>query len=438
MSYNIVLIDYYHLARHRPLAIYSPLYSAVRDSSHLAPSPHHPSPPSRLSPPLGHQRAVTLTSYPIDDLIRDHFIINDGTVLVRNATSSDSSCYALYTKIDPADDDTPIFDAGIVFGTGTLFFAGDGTTTTTTNDVRPREDTGEVADYDTSSSSSSSSSLSSSLLSSLLSSSSSSSPRGTDYGLIESHDTCRIRFDFQCVGDARRVIDFGYVFASEEYRDGDRGYVGTSSSAAAGTALGNDALTISMNGNNVALVPVYDDYGAKIAVAPIAIDTINSKTNSKYFVDHVLDGRIVSSEGFTVELGPYRGEEVGGDEGADASGGISTAVLPGWNTIEFVMGDVGDINVDSWAFLKANSFACVIADRGGGLGEGEGGITTSTGDATSSTDVTDRHWTTATPRISLMMAIMIVVVLGLIALSLPVIGLNFYKKRLLSSSKVTC
>jgi hypothetical protein len=393
----IVLVGYYLLAQHCPLTIYSPLYSPFHDSLH--------------------QRAVTFTSHPIDDMIRDHLIINDGTVLIRNATSSDSSCYALYSKIDPADDDTPIFDAGIVFGTGTMLFVGDETTTTTTNDVRPREDTGEVMNYETS------------------------SLRGNDNGLIESYGTCRIRFDFQCVGypdddgyhrDARKVIDFGYVFASEEYRDGNRGYDGTSSSA--GAALGNDALVISLNGENVALVPVYDDYGAKKAVVPIAIDTINSKTNSRYFVDYVLDGRIISSEGFTAELGPYHGEEEGEGHDEDASGGSKSVVLPGWNTIEFFIGDVGDINVDSWAFLKANSFACVIVDGGGGFGDGEGegeSVMTSTGDDSV------RDWAMATPRISLLMAIVIVVVLGLIALSLPVIGLTFYKKKL-PSSKVSC
>jgi hypothetical protein len=37
---------------------------------------------------------------------------------------------------------------------------------------------------------------------------------------------------------------------------------------------------------------------------------------------------------------------------------------PGWNTIKFIIGNAGDDNVESWAFLRAGLFLC-IAVRGG-------------------------------------------------------------------------
>ena len=263
-----------------------------------------------LGHPLGHKTEVTLTSYPIDDLIRDYLIVDNGSVVIRNVTSSDRSCYALYEKDDPSIDDTPVFDTGVVFGTGMFLFGSD-ETTTTTYDATPREDTGEEDQdsYD-------------------------------DGDGTTSRDSCRIRFEFKCIGEdqddgyyhdynddgyyARRV-DFGYVFASEEYRDGNRGHDGTSSrssAAASSAALGNDVLTISLNGRNIGLIPVGDDdenddvdgammtngggVGERVVV-PIAIDNVNSNTNSRYFVDYALDGRIISSAGFTIELGPYQG-----------------------------------------------------------------------------------------------------------------------------------
>ena len=106
---------------------------------------------------------------------------------------------------------------------------------------------------------------------------------------------------------------------------------------------------------------------------------------------------------------------VGG--GDDASN--TTTLHPGWNEIEFVIGDVGDDNVDSWAFLKANSFTCVAG--GGGGGGGSTMMNGGTGGAADSPDVIKNHHDL---EISLLMALVIAVVLGLIALSLPVVGLT--------------
>jgi hypothetical protein len=48
--------------------------------------------------------------------------------------------------------------------------------------------------------------------------------------------------------------------------------------------------------------------------------------------------------------------------------------LPGWNTIEFAIGNGGDYGTDSWAFLRANLFSCVAAS---GAGAGGGATATS-------------------------------------------------------------
>ena len=237
--------------------------------------------------------------------------------MVRNVTSSSRSCYALYEKIDAMADDAPLPDRGIVFGTGELLFGGT-TTTIDDDDALPREDTGEP-DYD--------------------SRQLSSTPAEYE---TASFDPCRIRFEFRCDNyEYAQAVDFGYVFASEEYRDGDRGYGASSPSD-----RGNDAIEVVLNGRNVALVQV-DGVGGYV---PVEVDSVNPNTNSRHFVEYVLDGRIVSADGFTVELGPYGGE--------DATTTTAPALLPGWNAIEFEIRDVGDANVDSWAFLRAGSFSC--------------------------------------------------------------------------------
>ncbi|KAL3803966.1 hypothetical protein ACHAW5_001743 [Stephanodiscus triporus] len=315
---------------------------------------------------------LTFTSLPIDQWVRNHLLVEDGSVMVRNVTSSGRSCYALYEKIDAMEDDAPLPDRGIVFGTGELLFGGT-TTTIDDDDASPREDTGEP-DYD--------------------SRQLSSTPAEYE---TASFDPCRIRFEFRCDNyEYAQAVDFGYVFASEEYRDGDRGYGASSPSD-----RGNDAIEVVLNGRNVALVQV-DGVGGYV---PVEVDSVNPNTNSRHFVEYVLDGRIVSADGFTVELGPYSGE--------DATTSIPP-LLPGWNAIEFAIRDVGDANVDSWAFLRAGSFSCAAA-----AGGGDGAAGTTGGDAVGATASIVREG----PRIPLMMAVLVAVVLGLIALSLPVIGI---------------
>jgi len=108
-----------------------------------------------------------------------------------------------------------------------------------------------------------------------------------------------------------------------------------------------------LNGQNIAMIPVVDDDGVSSGVVvPVSVDNINSKTNSRYFVDVDYDingrSRIISADGFTVELRPYYGND-------------APTLMPEWNVIEFGIADVGDNNVNTWAFLTGNSFMCVEA-----------------------------------------------------------------------------
>ena len=347
-------------------------------------------------------------------------------------------------------------------GTGGPFFGGDDatstmttstTTTTTTNDddvASHREDTGEFDDPPLESQQQQQQQLQQRSSYSELS-----GYDGIDVVVEPSHDQCRVRFEFRCAASSGGYrVDFGYVFASEEYRDVDRGQHG-----GAPSAYGNDAIAVLLNGRNVALVRVGDGDGggggagggAAAAAVPVSVDSINSGTNSGYYVDYALDGRVVSAGGFTVELGPYYRDDGGG---ATATTTASMLPSPGWNIIEFVIGDAGDDNVDSWAFLRANSFSCVVAagagggatttatattttSGGGGGGGGGGGDDADATKATSSIapprggDTTTSATTRS--RIPLLYAVVILIFLGLIALSLPVIGLTFYDKRITSA-----
>jgi hypothetical protein len=102
--------------------------------------------------------------------------------------------------------------------------------------------------------------------------------------------------------------------------------------------------------------------------------------STRYYVGYTLDGRAMSTDGFTIELGLYYSisEGVkGNEERATKTTKTTTttrsmtktemaSLLPplGWNTIEYVIGDIGHNNVDSWAFLRAGLFSCITMGRG--------------------------------------------------------------------------
>jgi hypothetical protein len=377
--------------------------------------------------------SVSFTSVPIDALIRQHFLIDDGSVLIRNVTTSSDDyqsshshiCYALFEQkgsnsmssstISNTVVVEPVPERGIVLGTAGAIFGANGTAIMTDEEIDARqEDTGEVDssywDID--------------ILDQHLS-----SPRSNNDD-VGQYNICRIRFEFKCTTNndnddedendynCRRKLDFKYVFASQEYMDDNRGY-----DASTSYAYGNDAFTVLLNGQNIAMIPVLNNENNGVVSnngvsVPVSVDSINPKTNSEYYINHKLDGQIVSANGFTVELHPYYN-----DANNDSAAATTTLLPEEWNVIEFTISDVGDDNINSWVFLSANSFSCKkVKDE--------------TEEQTVVDDVDDQERnTTSSVRIPLLMALTIAGLLGIFGLALPVLCLNFYNKRLPSDER---
>ena len=322
--------------------------------------------------------AVTFTSIKPDEIV-NHLRLGstNSTIQIRNVTSSVYSCYALFANghsagKNPLTNEYLIPDKGVLLSTGEpIDFNENDSDETTTNF---REDTGEPD-------------LESQL------------PNG---GKV--FDQCYIQFQFQCPsvadetdGDDDTTIKFAYVFGSEEYGDDDVDAIDH-----------NDIFGAFLNGQNIALLE--DD-------TPVTINNINSQTNAKYFIENELADRIqtspfprIEADGFTTELQ------------------TSAKVLPGWNSLKLVVGDVGDGNLDSWALIKAGSFSCSTEK-------------TSTVPTDSTPAVWEEKEDPANPTVSeeptsrrivipMTMAVGLTVLLGLLALSLPIIGLTFYNKRM--------
>ena len=216
------------------------------------------------------------------------------------------------------------------------------------------------------------------------------------------YDQCYIHFQFKCPpvadetgGNGDTTIKFAYVFGSEEYGNDDVDAIDH-----------NDIFGAFLNGQNIALVE--DD-------TPVTINNINIQTNSKYFIENELADRMqtspfprIEADGFTTELQ------------------ASAKVLPGWNSLKLVVGDVGDGNLDSWALIKAGSFSCIT----------EKTPTLPTTPAVwkekedPANPTTSEEPTSRRIIIPMTMAVGFAVMLGLLALSLPIIGLTFYNKRI--------
>jgi len=343
--------------------------------------------------------AITFTYLPADDLVRHHLHDPASRVEYRNIVSASRSCFALFSNGHVAGKNGMtgeylIPDRGIILSTGHPFEFGGNDSGETTTDFR--EDTGEPG------------------LRSQLS----------DGSRIFDH--CFIEFDFQCTAESKsggHTVGLDYVFGSDEYEG-------------AGAASGNDDIFgVFLNGKNVALVP---GGGA----APISVNNVNGRTNSEYFVENALTGRInrtspyqaVEADGFTTRL---RAED---------------AARPGWNSIKLVVGDAGDGSLDSWALLGAGSFSCaatvVAAPETPNLRSPSnptgpvdapaasppdsrektynlpGGINITAPEAALPYQNIDRPW-----QMSKDVAVGLLVMFGVIALAMPCVALASYKKR---------
>ncbi len=131
--------------------------------------------------------------------------------------------------------------------------------------------------------------------------------------------TTSLKFDFTSdTGD----VFFKYVFASEEYNE----YVGSAY---------NDTFQLLLNGVNIALLPG----GAGV----VSINNVNNNVNSAFYKNNSGAGSLnldTQYDGLTVVLTAQ-----------------ATGLLPGKNTFEFIVSDVGDQAWDSGVFIQAGTFS---------------------------------------------------------------------------------
>jgi len=139
------------------------------------------------------------------------------------------------------------------------------------------------------------------------------------------YDAANLEFDLSPAGN---VLEFQYVFASEEYPE----YVGSSFNDVFGFFInGPDPAGGSYQNYNIARLPV--------SMLPVAINNVNDTTNSAYFIDNqAIGGQTIVYDGFTT---------------------VFTAqvnVIPAATYhLKMTIADAGDGAFDSGIFLKAQS-----------------------------------------------------------------------------------
>jgi hypothetical protein len=156
-------------------------------------------------------------------------------------------------------------------------------------------------------------------------------------------DAAVLEFDFL---PKTGIVSFLYVFASEEYNE----YVDSAY---------NDIFAFLIDGKNIAFLP-----NSNITVA---INNVNNKRNSAWFIDNTTGKYNIECDGFTKVL------EAKTDLEANK-----------WHHIKIAIADVADDLYDSWIFLQANSFRTIpkyklttsVYPDGGGTISGNSGAQT--------------------------------------------------------------
>jgi hypothetical protein len=144
------------------------------------------------------------------------------------------------------------------------------------------------------------------------------------------YDASVLEFDLVPVGN---VLEFDYVFASEEYPE----FVNAGFNDIFGFFInGANPLGGNYSDSNIALIP-----GVSI---PVSIDNVNASTNSSYFIDNLgANGQTIVFDGFTTVMLAH------------------VNVIP-YNSyhLKMVIADVGDGIFDSGIFLKTKSMKSYI------------------------------------------------------------------------------
>ncbi len=163
-------------------------------------------------------------------------------------------------------------------------------------------------------------------------------------------DVTILEFDFIPTTDN---ISFQYLFASEEYCE----YVNDEFNDVFGFFVSDPGIngSFSNNAENIALIPGSSDN--------VSINTVNYSTYSNFYQNNVYQGPFYDLffDGEGCKSGELNGTPVAPNEiqydGFTKVLTARSAVIP-CNTyyIKLVIGDVGDGELDSAVFLKANSF----------------------------------------------------------------------------------
>jgi hypothetical protein len=141
----------------------------------------------------------------------------------------------------------------------------------------------------------------------------------------QTYEASILEFDLTPVGN---VLEFKYVFASEEYPE----FVGSSFNDVFGFFIsGPDTAGGNYSNFNIALIPG--------TTMPVAINNVNADTNAAYFVDnHAMNGQTIVFDGFTTVLTAKLNV-------------VPSAIYH----LKMAVSDAGDGVFDSGIFLKAQS-----------------------------------------------------------------------------------
>lgn len=152
-----------------------------------------------------------------------------------------------------------------------------------------------------------------------------------------SFDACTLEFDFQCTGT--QVIQFRYVFSSEEYNE----WVDSPF---------NDVFGFFLNGVNIALVPGSPG-------TPVSINNVNCSNPYNPPVGSYCN-LFINNDCNDIPPGAFPCPGVA-DIQMDGMTIILTAtgvLSPGLNHIKLAVADAGDQVLDSNVFIQGQSFAC--------------------------------------------------------------------------------
>jgi hypothetical protein len=129
--------------------------------------------------------------------------------------------------------------------------------------------------------------------------------------------TTSLMFSFTTSGGS---LFFNYFFASEEYNE----FVGTQF---------NDLFELRVDGVNIAFVPS--------TTTPVKVNNVNNSVNSAYYNDNTTGAAAnIEYDGFT-----------------DVFQAQALNLAAGTHTIEFLIADAGDSQLDSAVFIQGNSFS---------------------------------------------------------------------------------